>query len=609
MEDVEYYESSPEKEEAPLRTQKQGRKRKRTILWNLEKTFPRKSEAVDFVQNEQTWSINFTNSTFEGRKVYYRCNKVKRRGEQCQAELYLFYDNTSLEVHLFRSEGDHTCKTMASQSQRLTQKLKTEIERLFDLKNKPKRIHQLLVETGFEPKDVDQVKNYLRQYKLKKYGPARIHLHELEEWCIKNSDTPSGEDLPFVYAFDIQYGDDSDLSDSGSDEASGGMKFRIAVSTLRLLKQAESTDRLHADATYKMNWEGMPVMVIGSSDMDRHFHPICICVCSDEQTSTFLFLFQSLKNQLPLLNPKYLISDAAGAIRQAFISVFGGECIMCWAHMYRCYKKHLHLVESEQSREDLKKDIKLLQLCPDPETFKKASQLFFRKWKSETKFLEYLNKVWFGSLATWYEGFAFCVPSTNNALESFNLVIKLEETLREKLPLSQFKDQLLESASNFSKYYLSRVVIKVPTLKLSDWTGGYQWAKASKKLSADRTSASEIQFFCPGNVHTKSKPIEKSSLTERDINRFTRRTWTDWKQFEERAFAVAQVSMDESNWKLAKCTCEKFQKEFKCKHVIGVAIRRKLVQPPPAAKQIPIGQVRGPGRPPKAKPKRALLVD
>ena len=44
-----------------------------------------------------------------------------------------------------------------------------------------------------------------------------------------------------------------------------------------------------------------------------------------------------------------------------------------------------------------------------------------------------------------------------------------------------------------------------------------------------------------------------------------------------------------------------------CKHIIGLAIRLKSAKPPPAAKDVPIGEKRKRGRPKQAK--KALIID
>ena len=57
---------------------------------------------------------------------------------------------------------------------------------------------------------------------------------------------------------------------------------------------------------------------------------------------------------------------------------------------------------------------------------------------------------------------------------------------------------------------------------------------------------------------------------------------------------------DQPNWKLATCTCPIFYKRYICKHIVGIAMLKKLSgkECPLAAKTIPLGaRRRAPGRP------------
>jgi hypothetical protein len=89
-------------------------------------------------------------------------------------------------------------------------------------------------------------------------------------------------------------------------------------------------------------------------------------------------------------------------------------------------------------------DIYSLQLARNSQIFDKASKLFLLKWKNSNtqvdEFLTYFQGEWLGGLNGWYEGVSLFVPSTNNALESTNRVVKDESTMRERLPLGQFLD-------------------------------------------------------------------------------------------------------------------------------------------------------------------------
>lgn len=93
------------------------------------------------------------------------------------------------------------------------------------------------------------------------------------------------------------------------------------------------------------------------------------------------------------------------------------------------------LLENKGFKDEIMADIDLLQLCPNEVIFNKALTLFKKKWnttKKENQFIEYMDTQWLSTHRNWYEGAAPFTPSTNNSLESFNLVIKKEITFRER---------------------------------------------------------------------------------------------------------------------------------------------------------------------------------
>ena len=56
------------------------------------------------------------------------------------------------------------------------------------------------------------------------------------------------------------------------------------------------------------------------------------------------------------------------------------------------------------------------------------------------------------------------------------------------------------------------------------------------------------------------------------------------------------IYFNKANWRESECNCIAFLKNYKCKHVSGIAIRFKLVEIPHAAKSVPIGEKRRRGR-------------
>ncbi|CAM4842587.1 unnamed protein product [Rotaria magnacalcarata] len=132
------------------------------------------------------------------------------------------------------------------------------------------------------------------------------------------------------------------------------------------------------------------------------------------------------KLNLEEIDPDFLIADGADAIRNAFQDVFGEKTmVMCWAHMRRNVVKKIESMVKKSEQEDLVNDVESLQLAQDERIFIKASNLFVKKWsKKETNFIEYFQNEWLTTHNAWYEGVGHFTPSTNNALEATNNVIK-----------------------------------------------------------------------------------------------------------------------------------------------------------------------------------------
>ncbi|KAI2800813.1 hypothetical protein BLOT_012385 [Blomia tropicalis] len=134
------------------------RRKKKNIKWNFSRKFADKTEAIDYVKQEKTWSFWYRNDTADGRKI-----------------------------SLFNSGSNHTCFDKTNIS-RLSEEAKQEINCLIDLKIKPKRIFQILKKKKFNVRNQVQVNNYIQQLRRKE-GPSRISLSELEDWCVMQSST------------------------------------------------------------------------------------------------------------------------------------------------------------------------------------------------------------------------------------------------------------------------------------------------------------------------------------------------------------------------------------------------------------------------------------
>ncbi|CAF4755873.1 unnamed protein product, partial [Rotaria sp. Silwood2] len=152
-------------------------------------------------------------------------------------------------------------------------------------------------------------------------------------------------------------------------EEDEGNKFRIFISSLRSLNITSQSSHIHADATYKLVWQGFPILIVGTTDLNKSFHPFGLAICSNEKTNDFAFIVKSIqigmqKINKDLLKPKALISDAANAIKNGFKKVFDNsyDHIMCWAHMKRKINNRVCQINDKHiAKEMIEEDIEMLQ--------------------------------------------------------------------------------------------------------------------------------------------------------------------------------------------------------------------------------------------------------
>ncbi|CAF4225836.1 unnamed protein product [Rotaria sordida] len=144
-----------------------------------------------------------------------------------------------------------------------------------------------------------------------------------EQCCGNNQDILLDENKSFVVLYKILYNDE-EYKDDEDVEDNGGNKFRIFISSIHLLNIVSISQHIHADTTYKVIWQGFPGLVIGTTDLNKAFHPFGLAICSNEKkTKDFEFIFNSVqigmqKINKALLQPTALILDAVDSIKDDF---------------------------------------------------------------------------------------------------------------------------------------------------------------------------------------------------------------------------------------------------------------------------------------------------
>lgn len=247
-------------------------------------------------------------------------------------------------------------------------------------------------------------------------------------------------------------------------------------------------------------------------------------------------------------------------------------------------------------------DIDTLQLSSTPEIFSRGIDFFFQKWKrKEKKFCEYFEKTWIRKNSSWYEGYEPLLPSTNNALEATNDVLKRKYTMRRRLDVAPFNTQLFKFVHDFSKSYDSVRSYKLtPTIPKEQWSQAIVWAKNEhiNHILHDDDNC----IYVPSSTFLNEK---KRHLNEHDIEDYENFEARNFDQFFKNVNSIWKIQFDDKEWTNCTCSCPQFLKKSYCKHTIGLAIRLKICEPPPSANPEKLAQKKKRGRRPLAK--KALI--
>lgn len=353
---------------------------------------------------------NSTNRSDDGETIYYRCKSVPKAQSKNCVSIKVFKSKLNTKFVVTRSVGEHNHSTATYKQQQKSPELWEYIYNLkFEDAMKPRRIKEHLKRN--RPNDatltIRQIRHILKTMELTKIPPT-FSFGELIEWLKSQTNVPEGLDDAFIVDWTFEKNDES---------------FAFVISTPRLLKNTAEQKNLSADGTYKITWQGFPLIVVGTLDRAKHFHVSAIVVTSNERESEYKFVFGAIKmgverESKKVFKPHILLSDHAGAIRNGFFAIFGpSQNVICAIHLFRKLREKSGF-SSKENKQQIKNDIFVLHSAPDADTFDHAVLLFLEKWQeTEEHFCTYFKSTWLGETTrNWYMGYSPFVPAHNNGV-------------------------------------------------------------------------------------------------------------------------------------------------------------------------------------------------
>lgn len=348
---VDYCDESVEEDNGEEDCEPRRKRRRVTRLWLEKQTFQTAEEAESVVKAGNNWKISSTKETTSGHRVNYRCILGQYRLLECPAGLYLLYRSESEAVSLFETEDAHA-NHIDDPARGLPSKVKSFVRQKFaDGITKPNHLlDRIRREKLPVPKKV-QLVSFLQALRLKKFGAATVSAADLVSWCEERTDLPSDVDEVFVVDFQVR-ADSYDVNEQ---------QVRVVLSTRRLLSFCKESRMVQCDATYKLLWNGFPVLIAGTTDCSRVFHPFVLSVTTGETAQDFEFIFRAIRKFHTDWTPTVLLADGADAITKGFTSVFGEPLVrlMCYFHVTENAEKYLKPLRDSTANQ-LKEDIRTL---------------------------------------------------------------------------------------------------------------------------------------------------------------------------------------------------------------------------------------------------------
>lgn len=407
---------------------------RKEYVWTEVNKLASASFVQPFIDGQKIWSKkNRKICKNVGVKQYYRCNQVKKGPGKCPAEIYLFYYGHKSQVGVFTNNEAHVHQKEYLAIPKLCPEVKKFIEDAVERGEVKNAIRVGLKDTFGAVPSNNAIQNTIQKTKKLLFSD-KLNIGEIQEFCEQNMEVPGDANDVFV------------LDHFQSDLHDGEPSFRYLMSTTNLLKNAAILNHnICSDATYSMNLQGLPVIVMGSLDKAKKFHLLAFGFTTNkkENTDDYRFCFQTLKKSVEnivgiIYNPSVLVADGDVCIHTAFKEIFGedGTIKMCFVHMIRNVKRHLSAFGKNKTiRKELLDDIMCIQRLTSKESFAKGCELFFKKWKKSPNynekmktFLDYFKSQWIENMCWWYEGYLFGDPSTTNGVEGMNSCIKRVHT-------------------------------------------------------------------------------------------------------------------------------------------------------------------------------------
>lgn len=248
-------------------------------------------------------------------------------------------------------------------------------------------------------------------------------------------------------------------------------------------------------------------------------------------------------------------------------------------------------------------------MAPSKVIFEAGWKLFKAKWsRKERNFVKYFETNHIINNGNWYEGYSKRTPLTNNCTETFNKLLKRDQTFYLRKPLHEFMVHALEIVQQRSTQYVKDKAppVTIVTATEKQRLKGWAYANSEKSMVHEISPKGELLVYVFAGERMDEIKLE-------DVRAYENYKANNFDDFIVNMKSIYQMTFSDetcNDWINATCTCAAHFKNNMCKHILAVAYRLDVLPPPDSLlKKIetPAPKKNRPGRPPKAT--KALIID
>ena len=319
--------------------------------WTLIHTAQSYDEAKDFAKSRIN-GCQYRRSDLNSQTEYsFKCSEY-RKYPLCSFKIKIIVPDNNMHCVTIMSRNLHEHeKNERNPTTRVPSPIRKTVSDHVKFGLSQSQIKASLV-TNYPQYSINQDKLHnLIVYERRKDRPEIFSIHDLRNWCNEHREAKELHStfVPFYNAVDIN-------------------NIFIFFTTKQLFQQIQLTTYLQVDATYKVTWNNLPLLVFGSTDANRHFKPFGMALISeDENTECYVKLFDSIKTLAVQLNVQCFINQVMSDGAQGIVLIFNyivfkddfhylaitsaqemlfsnSRRLTCWSHMIRRCRKHRNLV-------------------------------------------------------------------------------------------------------------------------------------------------------------------------------------------------------------------------------------------------------------------------